>query len=266
MKPFLKWAGGKYKIINRILEVLPKGHQLIEPIAASGAVFLNTNYKEYLIADSNADLITLYKQIQEGGNSFIDFASELFTPKNNTEDAFYALREEFNHISDPSKKSAIFIYLNRHCFNGLCRYNSKGIFNVPFGRYSSPSFPKAEILNFYQKSEHAVFEVSDFRNTMAKASKESVVYCDPPYAPLTTTANFSAYTQDGFNAGDQEALAKCAKELSSNGIPVIISNHDTIYTRNIYSDAAIVSFDVQRFISSKANARGKAAELIALYT
>jgi DNA adenine methylase len=265
MKPFLKWAGGKYKIINRIQQAIPSGKQLIEPFAGSGAVFLNIEFEEYLIADTNSDLINLYKQIQTHGEDFSAYASSLFTPGNNTETAFYELRAEFNSCTDIARKSAIFIYLNRHCFNGLCRYNSKGQFNVPFGRYSKPNFPSIEILNFHKKSQRAIFENSDFKTIMEKASIESVVYCDPPYAPLTPTANFSSYTKDGFTLDDQQELANYAKKLSAHGIPVIISNHDTELTRSLYKEAKITFFDVQRFISSNSSNRNKAAELIALY-
>lgn len=141
MKPFLKWAGSKYKIIARIVASLPKGQQLIEPFAGSGAVFLNTNFDEYLIADTNADLINLFQQIQTHGKDFIAYGETFFTPENNTEAGFYILRDEFNACQDISKKSALFVYLNRHCFNGLCRYNSSGKFNVPFGRYAKPASP-----------------------------------------------------------------------------------------------------------------------------
>lgn len=265
MKPFLKWAGSKYKIIDRILDKLPAGKHLIEPFAGSGAVFLNADFNEFLIADTNADLINLYKQIQKHGNDFISYASTLFIAENNTEEMFYKFRTEFNNCTEHARKSALFIYLNRHCFNGLCRYNSKGKFNVPFGRYAKPSFPVAEIYNFYIKSQKATFEVSDFKNTMGKAKLGSVVYCDPPYAPLTLTSSFSNYTKDGFNLVEQQELANCAKKLVAKGIPVIISNHDTDFTRLIYAEANISSFDVQRFISCNGNQRNKAAELIACY-
>ncbi len=265
MKPFLKWAGGKYKIIDHILKSLPKGDLLVEPFAGSGAVFLNANYDHYLIADVNADLIGLYKLIQEEGSDFIDYAATLFVKENNNEKVYYSLRDEFNSCSDRIRRATLFIYLNRHCFNGLCRYNSSGSFNVPFGRYVNPILPKKEMLNFYEKSKRATFEVADFRSTMNKVPENSVVYCDPPYAPLTATSNFSSYTSGGFDLADQVALVDSAKTLNSMGIPVIISNHDTNFTRQLYVDAKIKGFNVQRFISSSFNNRCKAPELIASY-
>lgn len=277
MKPFLKWAGGKYKIIDTVLSALPpgKGKNLIEPFVGSGAVFLNADYDNYLLADTNPDLINLYKYIQKDGTNFIDYAAPLFVPTNNTESTFYRLRDEFNLCTDSKRRSALFIYLNRHGFNGLCRYNASGKFNVPFGRYSKPIFPMLEILNFHKKSQQANFIISDFRNTMNQvkdkanglhgATPNDVVYCDPPYVPLTTTANFSNYTKDGFNLNNQTELAILAVLLQKMGIPVIVSNHDTEFTRTIYKGADILDFTVQRFISSKTQHRHKAAELIARF-
>ncbi|MDY0105369.1 MAG: Dam family site-specific DNA-(adenine-N6)-methyltransferase, partial [Giesbergeria sp.] len=265
MKPFLKWAGGKYKIIDTILSALPAAERLVEPFVGSGAVFLNADYHSYLLADTNPDLIHLYRQVQREGANFVDQAAGLFVPSNNTEEAYYRLREEFNQCTNAPRRAALFVYLNRHCFNGLCRYNSKGKFNVPYGRYARPVFPTAEILNFHEKSQKAEFILADFRTTMASATLRDVVYCDPPYAPLTLTSNFSDYTQEGFNAADQSELALTALQLKQRGIPVVISNHDTDFTRSIYAEADISGFDVQRFISSKASQRGKAAELIAVF-
>ncbi|MDY0301287.1 MAG: Dam family site-specific DNA-(adenine-N6)-methyltransferase [Trichlorobacter sp.] len=264
-KPFLKWAGGKFKIIDKILAELPKGQRLIEPFVGSGAVFLNAPYKQFLLADTNQDLIDLFTFIQQEGQDFADYAAKLFIPENNQADVFYELRAEFNITTDTRRKAALFIYLNRHCFNGLYRCNSKGGFNVPFGRYKKPSFPYDFILSFYEKSQQATFLHQDFLQTMDMAQPGDVVYCDPPYAPLSPTANFSDYTAAGFSQEQQQQLADKAYELSQRGVSVVISNHDTPFTREIYQKASIVEFDVQRFISSKANQRNKAPELVACF-
>jgi DNA adenine methylase len=265
MKPFLKWAGSKYKIIDRITQSLPAGNRLIEPFVGSGAVFLNTNYPAYLVADTNADLINLYSCIKLQGLEFIEYAQQLFVPANNQPESFYNLRSEFNHTQDLARKSAIFIYLNRHCFNGLCRYNASGKFNVPFGRYAKPAFPIIEITNFWHKSQVVEFKLANFAETMQAAKLGDVVYCDPPYAPLDQTSNFTSYTKNDFNLDSQTELAKLALKLMDQGITVIISNHDTEFTRSIYNSAKLNYFDVQRFISSKATNRIKAPELIAIF-
>jgi DNA adenine methylase len=266
MKPFLKWAGGKYRIIDKIRAALPPGNRLIEPFAGSGSVFLNMDYPDNLIADANADLINLFQHVQSGGKEFIEYCQQFFVSGNNQPDAFYHLREEMNTTSDLQLKAALFIYLNRHCFNGLCRYNGKGEFNVPFGRYTKPMLPEPELLNFWSKSQAAKFEVADFANTMNRAEPGDVVYCDPPYVPLTATANFSDYTKEKFGLHEQRKLADLAGELMHQGVSVVISNHDTEFTRSVYSAAKIDAFDVQRFISRDADNRNKVGELLAIFT
>ena len=141
MKPFLKWAGNKYRIVNKIRGLLPPGRRLIEPFAGAAAVFLNTHYAYNIVNDLNVDLINLYLVLKAHGPAFIDECKSLFVPDNNSPDAYYALRQEFNETKDRVRKSALFLYLNRHGYNGLCRYNSEGSFNVPFGRYKKRIFP-----------------------------------------------------------------------------------------------------------------------------
>ena len=264
-KPFLKWAGGKTRLCTQINNSLPEGKRLIEPFVGSGAVFMNTNYSEYLLSDTNADLINLYQHLKNEGEEFIEFSRQYFTPENNTPEVFYELRSVFNASKDSRLKSALFIYLNRHCFNGLCRYNSKGGFNVPFGRYSKPNYPEKEMRTFCEKSKIATFQIADFKETMSQAKKGDVIYCDPPYVPLTSTANFTDYSIGGFSMKDQKDLSDSAIRLKKRGVPVLISNHCTEWTKQSYESATITEFDVQRFISSDTANRNKARELLALF-
>ena len=140
-KPFLKWPGGKYRLVEKICTKLGPGKRLIEPFVGSGAVFLNAPYNKYLLADNNSDLINLYIILHQEGNGFIEYARGFFQPEFNTADAYYSFRTAFNDSNDIRLKAALFIYLNRHCYNGLCRYNRSGGFNSPFGRYKKPPFP-----------------------------------------------------------------------------------------------------------------------------
>jgi DNA adenine methylase len=266
MKPFLKWAGGKYRLVERIKSNLPEGKRLIEPFVGSGAVFLNTSYLANLLADSNPDLIHLFQFLQKEGQDFIDYCSTFFTTENNNELIYYKFREEFNQTNNKRKKAALFVYLNRHCFNGLCRYNSSGGFNVPYGRYSKPSIQQNEMYSFYEKSVHATFEISDFRVTMEKAEKGDVVYCDPPYVPLSASSSFTSYAKAGFNLEEQHALADMAKKLQKRGVTVVISNHDTDFTNEVYKPAKIITFNVQRFISSDTKNRKQVGELLAVFS
>jgi len=265
MKPFLKWAGNKYQIVERIKEQLPAGERLVEPFAGSGAVFLNTNYEQYLVADANRDLIHLYQHLQREGTGFIAYCRQFFVPENNAKAQFYHFRAEFNQTTDSRYKSALFLYLNKHCFNGLCRYNQKGAYNVPFGRYKKPYFPEKEMLSFHQKAQAAVFCHSDFATVMAGAKRGDVIYCDPPYVPLSETANFTSYSAGGFGVAEQQMLARQAMACAERGVPVVISNHDTEFVRAEYAGARFQAFAVQRYISCNGSKREKAAELLAIF-
>jgi len=266
LRPFLKWAGNKYAIRDRICRLLPPAKRLIEPFAGAAAVFLNTEYDAALLADSNPDLIGLYRILQEEGERFIACCAPLFTSEYNCADCYYALRDEFNRCRNKRRRAALFLYLNRHGYNGLCRYNASGGFNVPFGRYIKPYFPLKEMQAFHVLAQRARFMVADFREVMSKAMPGDVVYCDPPYVPLSRTANFTSYHTGRFGEKEQAELARLAEELSVRGVPVVISNHDTAFVVEAYRKARITRFPVQRFISSKGANRGKAAELLALFS
>lgn len=265
-RPFLKWAGSKYRSIEILLNCLPSGSRLIEPFTGSGAVFLNSNYSTYLLAEKNGDLINLYQYIQQEGLPFIQYCKHLFKNENNCAVKYYQFRAEFNTTTDLRLKSALFLYLNRHGYNGLCRYNQCGWFNVPFGRYIKPYFPYLEMTHFHQKSQHAQFICEDFRQTFSIAKKGDVIYCDPPYAPLSASANFTAYTNTKFNAEDQIELVYLAKASAARGIAVVISNHDTAVTRCYYGDNRVISFPVLRNINCIANKRQAVNELVAVFT
>lgn len=268
MKPFLKWAGNKYKILDKILPLLPKGDRLIEPFVGTGAVFLNTNYKEYILADSNKDLINLYIAISKHKYDFIDFTKAFFTQKNNTPDMYYKLRDEFNNTKDNYLKAALFIYLNRHAYNGLCRYNKQGKFNTPFGKYKKPYFPEKELRGFIEKinKNKIAFLCQDFEKTMMMAQKGDVVYCDPPYVPLSETANFTDYSSGGFTQKDQIRLVSISESISKKGVFVLISNHNTTFTQHYYKNASkIIKFDVRRSISCNGKKRAKAPEILAVF-
>lgn len=266
VRPFLKWAGNKFRIIDRVAAQLPEGRRLVEPFVGSGAVFLNTDYERYLLCDSNRDLIELYRLIKEDGAAFIESVRPLFREENNNAARYYALRDEFNRCEEPSRRAALFVYLNRHGYNGLCRYNASGGFNVPFGRYKRPYFPEKEILLFEQKAQRADFLHQDFATTMGKVKKGDVVYCDPPYLPLSPSANFTSYSAGGFDMGQQQLLATLSSRCAGRGVPVLISNHNTRDARAIYHQAKLQRFFVvQRYISCKGSDRSKAGELLALF-
>jgi DNA adenine methylase len=267
VKPFLKWAGGKYRCIHHVLSALPKAERLVEPFTGSGAVFLNAPHTDYLLGEVNADLIALYEHVKHQGQAFIDDCKRLFCDKNNQEEQYYKFRDQFNQLPlGSSKRAALFLYLNRHGYNGLCRYNLLGGYNVPFGRYKKPYFPQKELIFFHQKSQNTQFLQADFKQTFLHTKPGDIIYCDPPYVPLSKTSQFTAYTRLKFGDDEQVALAELAMKTAKNGTPVIISNHDTPRTRELYHAANITSFPVRRNISCKGRGRIAVSELIAVFS
>lgn len=264
-RSFLKWAGSKYNCLDKIIPFLPPGKRLIEPFAGSGVIFMNTHYESYLLAENNLDLINLFTTLQSEGNDFIDQCQNYFIPELNSKEHYYQIRTDFNQAPYEHQRTIYFLYLNRHGYNGLCRYNSKGLYNVPFGRYSKPYFPRDEMLMFYKKSPTAQFIHYDFRKTFEFAERGDVIYCDPPYVPISENVRYLPYTKKLFTTEDQIELVELAKETAAKGIPVILSNHDTEFTRYQYREAKIESFCVSRFINCQSSLRKPAKELIALF-
>jgi DNA adenine methylase len=264
-RPILKWPGGKFRLLDKILALLPKRKELIEPFVGSGVVFLNSDHEYYRLSDCNADLIGLYIQLQTQGQAFIDYAKRLFTSKHNQPERYYQMREQFNRCKKPEQRAALFLYLNRHGFNGLCRYNQQGLYNVPYGYYKQPYFPESEMQYFAHKSQRAVFTCEDFTQSLTHASDRSVIYADPPYVPLNQTSCFTQYAKQGFALTQQEELARLAQKLSREGVAVLLSNHDTPFTRQVYSGAQLTSIDVLRSISATTKGRKYVKELLALY-
>lgn len=269
IKSPLKWAGGKRKLINDIEKLIPasnKRGKLIEPFVGGGSVFLNLQFEKYLLVDSNPDLIALFTHIKNKKDVFLKAAKALFSPEYNQSQKYYELRSEFN-ITPPSlRRSVLFLYLNRHGYNGLCRYNLKGGYNVPFGRYKKPYFPSTEIAYFADRITAAELLTGDFSIAFDAALPGDIVYCDPPYTPISQTSSFTAYSGKGFSQQDQERLVDCALIAQQNGVTSIVSNHYLPITKNLYAPAdKIVRLNVSRTISCKGQVRKPCAELIAIF-
>ncbi len=268
-KPFLKWAGGKLRLVDTLKKKFPKnGGRYIEPFLGAGSVALNVAYPEYIVNDFNDDLISVWKFLKTDGPNFIEEAKNLFIPKNNTEDVFYEFRKEFNSTKDKYRKAMLFIYMNRHCFNGLCRYNASGEFNVPFGRYTKPYFPEKEFNGCMEIVKKFQMHSQDFREIFKMVKSGDVVYCDPPYMPLSASANFSDYAEVGFGLKDQIDLAKCAEEAAEKGATVVISNHYNWYSKQIYQDlhnGKVCKIEVSRTISAKTDKRNPVEEIVAVF-
>lgn len=268
-KPFLKWAGGKFRVLETLKQKFPHNRKrYIEPFLGAGSVALNVNYPVYIVNDINHDLFCVWKNLQVMQREFIFLAKELFIEENNKREIYDQFKSEFNETNDKLRKSLLFIYLNRHCFNGLCRYNSKGKFNTPFGKYNKPYFPEEEMISCINKASQFQIYNTDFRDIFNLAEEGDLIYCDPPYVPMSESASFSNYSTDGFKLKDHIQLAECASKAAEKGCTVVVSNHGNWYTKQLYADmfGAKVSFiDVSRVISSKGSRRNAVKEVIAVF-
>ncbi|MBM6607952.1 DNA adenine methylase [Enterobacteriaceae bacterium RIT814] len=259
MSTILKWAGNKTAIMPELKKHLPAGPRLVEPFAGSCAVMMATDYPHYLVADINPDLINLYQVIKEDVDSFIDLAKRIFA-KFTTEEDYYKCRQFFNTTPlEPIDKAAYFLFLNRHCYRGLCRYNQRGLFNVPYGNYKKPYLPVDEISAFAEKAARATFICANYDETLAMLQAGDVVYCDPPY-----DGTFSDYHTAGFSEDNQYDLASILVRRSSEGHPIVVSNSDTRLIRSFYRNFTLHRISVKRSIGVTAGEGKTAGELIAV--
>jgi len=267
-KPFLKWAGGKYRILPKLLPLIGSPKRYCEPFAGSLATALNVKANEYILNDLNRDIINLYNYLINSP-TFILECEEYFGEHTNQKEVFYIHRDNFNNEVELKLRAFLFVYLNRHCFNGLTRYNKKGEFNVPFGKNSKPYYPKIEMNNFQKffKTKNVKFTALSFEDNSLYQNLEfgDVVYFDPPYIPVSKTSAFTNYTGEDFTHNQQVELVNLAINLNKRGIKVIISNHDVPLARELYKDAKIYELQVTRSIAAKGSSRKKVNELIAVF-
>jgi len=271
-RPFLKWAGNKYRIIDKIINHFPCDKEfeyLVEPFAGTCSVFLNTNYKHNLLADENPDLINLYLYLQKEGEKFIKYCFKFFNEHSNLEQTYYENREKFNSTNSIRQKAALFVYLNRHSYNGLCRYNGSGKFNAPFGRYKKIHFPHKSMIFFHEKAQNAEFICQDYKTTLNNLQenlKKKIIYCDPPYLPLSETAHFTKYSQGSFGYKEHLLLADLIFNLKNDKKnKIILSNHYIDKYKNMYKDAVVEKLSVPRYISCNSNNRKHVDEILVLY-
>jgi len=261
LKPFVKWAGGKSQLLQYLKEQLPKYRNYYEPFVGGGALFFELSPKHAVINDINRSLINTYSQLKENTRELIECIEELdsYTCDSNL---FLKLREIYNQkISNDEydvNLAALMIWLNKHCFNGLYRVNSKGLFNVP---YNNRSYGKSidvdnlrNIGTFLRKYNTSILN-QDFEKTCSEVSKGDLVYFDSPYFPLTDTANFVDYTDQGFSIYDHKRLADLFKYLDSVGAYVMLSNHDVPLVDRFYKGFNIQRINVRRAINRDASKR-----------
>ena len=265
--PFLKWAGGKRQLISQISKYFPRNfNKYIEPFIGGGAVlfYLRPNFS--IIMDINKELINCYKVIKNNVKELI----ELLKTHKNDRDYYYNIRaldrddEKFIKLSDIEKASRM-IYLNRCCYNGLYRVNSKGQFNVPFGKYKNPNFCDEENLLAVNKILQNIKIIhGSFELCLDYAEKDDFVYFDPPYYPISKTSSFTSYTKESFGQDSQKRLYNVFKSLNQRGCKLMLSNSFNEYIKNLYQEFRIITLDARRAINCNAAKRGNINVLLIL--
>ena len=261
MKPVIKWVGGKSQLAQKIREMLPDEFETYyEPFVGGGALLLDLLPNYAVVNDINPELTNMYLQIKYNVSKVIKFLrildkqhEEWSEPK----DYYYLVRSTFNKElgSDTAEQAARFIYLNKHCFNGLYRVNSKGEFNVPFNwKLFGRSFDEDHLRNAAEVLTNTLVLNKDFEDAVSGAGMNDFVFFDSPYAPLTPTS-FTDYTKEGFSYEDHIRLAKVFKELTNRGCYCMLTNHDTPLIRELYKDYKIEVVDVRRSINRKGDGR-----------
>lgn len=264
-RPFLRWPGGKARLLPKLLPLLPLRSRLVEPFVGAGAVFLSADYDRYLINDANPDLVAVWAAVKQRPRAFIEASSAFFCVQNHTPQAYYRIRDEFNGLNDRFERAIRLPYLNKFCFNGVYRVNRAGMFNVPYGTRSTvPAFPWDEMAAAAVKLERCTVSCGGFEAAIRGSGFSDVVYCDPPYLESSTGDSFTAYTEDGFTMDDHRRLVVLARHAAERGATVIISNHDTVVTRDLYRGFELHSVDVRRSVGGKGASRATAKELIAV--
>lgn len=269
VEPILKWAGGKRQLLSDITGLFPTTYEAYhEPFVGGGAVFFHLDPDAGTINDLNARLTTFYEVVRDRPDELI----EENKTHEHSEEYFYEARSEFNEFLSESpstrearvREASLLLFLNRTCFNGLYRENSDGEFNVSFGRYTNPDWVQEQRIRKASRTLQGtqVFNTG-FEYVLEEASSGDLVYFDPPYEPVSKTADFNSYHADGFDRDDQRRLRDTAVELTEQNVSVLISNSPPVTELyKEYDDFSVTYVDATRAINSDANNRGEVAEVL----
>ncbi|MDE6586265.1 MAG: DNA adenine methylase [Clostridia bacterium] len=288
IKPFVKWVGGKSQLLNELEKMLPSDGEkvltkYVEPMVGGGALLFDIlskfDFEQIYIGDINAELINAYKAIKSNIDALISRLTEmqlLFLPKNQVErkEFYYSARDKFNALElnkdNSTEKAALFIFLNKTCFNGLYRVNRKGKFNVPMGTYKNPCIcDKDNLRNISKALQNVEIVCGDYSLSKNIIDKESFVYLDPPYRPISQTSGFTSYNADLFDDKEQIRLAQFIDEINGTGAKIVLSNSDPqnineedTFFEELYKSYTIKKVEASRMINSKSDGRGKIKELL----
>lgn len=268
-RPFLKWVGGKTQLLPELLAKVERAGdfgRFHEPFVGGGALFFELFRQERLakkawLSDTNERLIDVYEGVKQDVDEVIRLLH--IHKKKNGKEYYYEVRSKIPDTLE--ERAARLIYLNKTCYNGLFRENSKGLFNTPFGRYKNPLICDEENLKKVASAlKKARLQPQNFLRILANAKKGDLVYMDPPYQPVSKTASFTSYDKNGFGENDQRALADLVVKLVKKNVNIILSNSNTPLIKELYPKKRFTVQEVQanRNVNSKASGRGKITELI----
>lgn len=272
-RPFLKWVGGKGQLLPQLEPLYPKAFKgYHEPFVGGGAVFyslaslvatktVSSPFSRVHLGDCNEELVNAYNVVRDQLPALKQILKKHASAHN--EAHYYATRAKDVSKLTPVARAARILYLNRTCFNGLYRVNQKGGFNVPIGSYKNPKIYEPDRLDAASSAlQTAQIHVESYLSVEKRAKKGDFIYFDPPYDPLTKTANFTSYTTSGFGDADQEELAELFARLDEKGCLVLLSNSYTPFMRRLYKKFTLRKVSARRAINSKASARGAITELL----
>ena len=270
--PFVKWAGGKKQLLDRLKSRMPAAYErYYEPFIGGGALLLDVQPELAIINDTNEQLLNVYRQLKLDAEAVINAVNVLDADSCDTA-RYLATREKYNakikaHELD-AECAALMIWINKHCFNGLYRVNSKGLFNVPYNnKATGVSIDATNLRNIglYLQSRDIEIRQGDFEDACMDVAPGDFVYFDSPYVPISETANFTDYTKDGFSLEDHKRLAALYKKLAAQGTKVMLSNHNVPLVHELYSGFTIEEVDVRRAINRDAAKRSGKEVIITNY-
>jgi DNA adenine methylase len=265
--PILKWVGGKGRLLTQLAPLLPPAvdeRRHVEPFMGGAALFFARRPERALLCDVNPELVGVYQAVRDDVEGVIRALSRLASGGHGGE-AYYGVRTRYNaeRRAPRTERAAMFLYLNKTCFNGLHRVNRRGEFNVPAGKYKNPRILDAENLRAASTAlARADVRCAGFEELLGSARPGDFVYLDPPYVPLTATASFTAYAQDGFGMAEQERLRDVYRELDRRGCKLMLSNSDTPAVRALYREWRIDVVMAPRAVSCDGAGRQAVAEVV----
>jgi DNA adenine methylase len=260
--PFLNWAGGKRRLLPYLLHALPtdiESRAYHEPFVGAGSLFLALLPERAILSDANVHLIDCYSAIRSRPEQISTYLKQ--HERSSCESYYYQVRDQYNRSRASAAQAARFIYLNKTCFNGIFRVNTKGSFNVPFG-WKDPLLPsRAQIRQISVHLQGASLRARSFEESLKSLGKDDFIYLDPPYPPISETSYFTHYTSDRFGEAHQRKLAAAVDKAAGRGAKIMMTNADTPLIRELYGDYRIFELSVIRSVTCKAT-KHKAAELI----